>query len=271
MLYRHGLILLFFSLMMPCIAGDFEPFAGPAPMAVLIQENPSTDVIGAETPRIAIYDNGDVVYARTFPKQGDVYFYAKLSFEALASLRDRLRNVTEMGGLKTAYSLTKVADQSRALFYLHVGNQIVATSVYGLNPDGLRHETTEAGGDQIPASLRQLYRYLSLLDFPGSRPWRPTYVEAMLFPYVLDDNPPGVTLNWPATWPDLNSNRVIKRNQGYSIFLDGSKQEDLKKFLAFEGDKGAVVINQQKWSVSWRPVFPSEPEWRKALSPLEGD
>ena len=62
-----------------CSAKDIEPFAGPKPIAVMLQENPWAAVMGAETPRIAIYENGDVIYSRdSTPQKPGTYFYAEL-------------------------------------------------------------------------------------------------------------------------------------------------------------------------------------------------
>ena len=268
MLYRTWLVVAFsFSGFMACCqAGDFAPFAGTQPVAVLVQENPWADVMGAETPRIAVYENGDVIYSRQAPGQKqEVYFYAKLDFSALSDLEDRLRPVVAMPGLKLSYSLTGATDQASALLYLRVDQQEIVTSVYGLNAENAGRATPEPGGDPLPAQLRQLYQYLFAVDFTESRSWHPAYVETMIWPY---EDAPAECLHWPATWPGLNSDRVLKRAQGWSIFLDGSRQEDLKKFLDGAPEGGAVEIGGKKWSVAWRPAFPSEPVWRKAFSSL---
>ncbi len=40
---------------------------------------------------------------------------------------------------------------------------------------------------------------------------------------------------------------------------------DLRKFLGTRKERGAVEIERQKWMVSYRFTFPSEPVWRKAF------
>ena len=119
---------------------------------------------------------------------------------------------------------------------------------------------------KLPDQLCQLYHYLLTVDFTETRLWKPAYVEAMIWP--LDDAPDGL-IQWPKTWPDLNSDRAVQRKSGYSIFLDGSMRDELKDFLAGEKEKGAVEIDGRKWTVASRPVFPSEPVWRKAFSKIE--
>jgi len=246
-------------------AKPIEPFAGPQPIAVMLQENPSAPVVGAETPRIAIYENGDVIYSRggPGPKQ-DTYFYAELSFPALADVIGHLKPVTDLKKLKSTYSLS--GGGGATLFYLRVDNKTVVTSVHGLRPQDDRVDFQGRGIDKIPVELRQLYHYLLTVDFNPTRPWHPIYVEAMIWPFEGD---PDKLLRWPKDWPDLDSDRAIKRKSGYSIFLDGSKRDDLKQFLAGEKEKDAVLIDGRKWTASSRSVFPSEPVWRKAFSNVE--
>ena len=63
----------------------------------------------------------------------------------------------------------------------------------------------------------------------------------------------------------MESKRSLMRGDSYSIFLDGSLLSELQKFLRTRKEKGAVEIGDKKWAVSFRPVFQSEPIWRKAL------
>jgi hypothetical protein len=223
--------------------------------------------MGAETPRIAIYENGDVIYSRgTAATKNETYFYAELSFPAMAAIIDHLKTVTDLKKLKPMYSLPDGSNQGAVLFYLRVDHKEVVTSVYGLGPkddlEGFRVRTI----GRIPDPLRELYHYLLTVDFTESRPWRPAYVEAMIWPF---DNANDGLLRWPKDWPDLNSDRAIKRQNGYSIFLDGSRRDALAEFLAKEKSKGAVEIDGRKWTADSRPVFPSEPIWRKAFARIE--
>ncbi len=63
-----------------------------------------------------------------------------------------------------------------------------------------------------------------------------------------------------------NSDRTVKRREGsYSIFLDAALESELVNFLSKRKKKGAIEIGGKKWAASVRPVFPSEPVWRKAF------
>ena len=263
----RAFLLAFICLNAVCSAKDFEPFAGPQPVAVLLQEKPWAAIMGAETPRMVIYDNGDVIYSRG---SGDeqTYFFAEMSFPALASVTNHLAPVATLANLKPRYRVTGATDQGAALFYLHVNGKEVVTSVYGLRPEDDSGGPKARDLSKTPVELRQLYHYLLTVDFSESRPWHSTYAEAMIFP---TDDVSGGLLHWPKSWPDLKSDRVIKRKEGYSIFLDGSMRDELKTFLAGEKKDGAVEIDGRNWSVASRSVFPSEPVWRRAFSTLEGN
>lgn len=42
-----------------CPAAEFKPFDGPKLMAVFIQSDPWATVVGADTPRVAVYESGE--------------------------------------------------------------------------------------------------------------------------------------------------------------------------------------------------------------------
>ncbi len=265
MLFRTLLLVFFIGLSVCARAKDFQPFAGPQPLAVLVEEDPLAPVVGAETPHIAIYENGDVIYAREGSgKRGTTYFYAKLSYEALSAITAKLETVTDLPEIKPVYSVSESPDDGSALFYFHVDGRETVISVHGLNRQGEK----AAHSGNLPAAIRELYDYLWTLDFQEARRWHPVYVEAMVWP---DDEAPGKSLPWPKSWPDLGSDRAITRGNGFSIFLDSSMQGDLEKFVSFANPDDAVEIDGRKWSLAWRPVFPSDPVWRKAFADVKGN
>ncbi len=254
------LILCLLSLLLPVRAGKVEPFAGPRPMAVLVQENPWASVVGAETPRIVVYENGDVIYTRDMPEEKkEFHFLARLDMNAMSAVKDHLRTVTNLSNLQRTYQLSESTGLGSSLFYLNVDNREVVVSVYGLHPGG---DATYVQTGRIPDPLRQLYNYLWTLQFAEARPWHSSYIETMIWPNDTSTEP---AIVWPKDWPGLASDRALPRGDGYSIFLDGNRLGALKKFLATQKSKSAVEIDGRKWSLTWTPVFPSEPVWRKAF------
>ena len=123
-------------------AADFDPFQGPKPIAVFIQSDPWAMVIGSDTPRVAIYENGDVIFAK---KVNDrlAYHHVTLDKNELAKVRERFKPVIALKALEPGYNIRpNVTDQPEAAFYFRDGEREVATSVYGLM----------AAGTKLPAS-----------------------------------------------------------------------------------------------------------------------
>ena len=247
-------------------AADFKPFDGPGPVVVLIQTNPWAMVVGADTPRVAAYADGTVIYLRTSGATEE-YRTKVLSAPELANFEKRLTAAANLQRVQPHSTLRpNVTDQPEALIYLHVGDRELATSVYGLRvSDGKLVDRFAPSGKPAapPRELLELQGFLVSLDFPDSQAWIPRYVEVMIWPY---EYAPDASIVWPAKWPGLDSGRTVGRGDSYSIFLDGDAIPELEKFLATRREKGAVEIGGKKWAVSYRHVFPSEPVWRKVLS-----
>lgn len=248
-------------------AAEFHPFDGPKPLAVLIQTDPWAMVMGADTPRIAVYEDGTVIFLKG-SKDGASYYYTKLSETAFSGFKKRLTPVFGLKDWKYLYSLRpNVTDQPEAMFYVRAGERELATRVYGLKITGtkLPAYTVLPGGrkpDSVPDELLELHSYLSSVEYPDSKEWSPKYVEVMIWPY---EYAPDASIIWPKDWPALDSEHSLKRGDSYSIFLDGSVLPALQKFLQAGKERGAVEIGGKKWALSYRRVFPSEPIWRKAF------
>ena len=223
-------------------------------------------VIGSDTPRVAIYDDGQVIFAKKV-KDRRVYHHVALDKADLAKLSDRLKPVLALKDLKPNYNIRpNVTDQPEAMFYLRDGDRVAATSVYGLKAAGtaLPAFTVFPNGPKPvvpPEQLLKLHTWLCSFDLPKSEEWTPKYVEVMLWDYSYAPDP---SIHWPKEWPSLKSERAIKRGDSYSIYLDGALLPKLREFLATEREKGAVEVDGKKLAASYRFVFPGEPVWRKA-------
>jgi hypothetical protein len=252
------------------LAADFNPFDGPQPIAVLIESNPWAMVIGADTPRIAIYENGEVIFAK---KINNTLAYHRIAFDeaGFAVLRQQMQSVMALKTLKVNYDIANMTSQPEAMFYLRNGAHDATTAVYGLTCAGQKYPvwTTLPGHakpEEPPNELLQFHKRLCEFDAPNSEPWTPKYVEAMLWGYAYAPDP---SIQWPKEWPSLNSDRALKRNEAYSIFLDGVLLPKLEQFLATRKEKGAIELDGKKWAVAYRHTFPGEPTWHAAFTKSE--
>jgi hypothetical protein len=250
------------------LAADFEPFAGPKPLVVWIQSDPWAMVIGADTPRVAIYEDGRAVFLR---KTGKFWSYRTvlLAPKTLAGVKMHLRPVLALKTLKSHYNISPgITDQPEAMLYLREGTHEAATNVYGLMTTGTRLPAytvmpSSSKATMPPAEVLKLHQWLSTLNFAGSQEWKPRYTEMILWDYSYA---PQASIHWPKAWPSLTSNRAVKRKSSSSIFLDTSLMPQVEKLMKGRKEKGALEMDGKKWAVSFRPIFASEPLWRRAFA-----
>jgi hypothetical protein len=261
-------IVLALSLAHTASADGFNPFEGPRPIAILIQTDPWDAVIGSDTPRVAIYEDGEVVYAKAASHEL-AYYHVALDKHELHKIQEHLRPVLALKDLKPSYDIARgVTDQPEAMFYLRDAEREVATTVYGLTLKGTKLPAyaefhSDQGAVVPPNELLKLHQWLSELDFPNRKEWSPKYVEVMLWDYSYA---PEASIHWPKDWPSLSSERAVKRGEDYSIFLNGALLPKLRDFLASRNERGAVELAGKKWAAAYRCTFPSEPVWRKAFA-----
>lgn len=249
------------------VCGEFNPFGVAQPIAVLIQSDPSALAIGEETPRVAVYKNGEVIFLKQVNKRA-VYHHVRLDEAALDRFLDQIKPVLALNRLERQYNMTpNLTSQPITKFYFHNGEQGVATLVYGLMAPGTRllaYTELPFGLEPVmpPKELLQLHSRLCQLDYPESQEWTPDYVKVLAWEYSYAPEP---SIHWPQKWPSLSSDRTTKNGDGYSIFLDGSTLPELRRFLATRNEKGAIEINGKKMCAEYRFTFPGEPAWRKAF------
>ena len=247
---------------------DISPYSGPNPIAVLIQTDPWLMVVGSNTPRVAIYDDGQLIYLKKDQDKRQTFFHKLLSADELAAIKKKISSFGDYSKLKRSYDLLPfVTDQPETKIYLDLDGQAFVTSVHGLRvSDTKLAGQTSLGGkkapDALPKLIKNLYAYLTSLDFVDAKPWEPLYVEVMIWGY---DYAPDESIHWPKEWPGLESPSTLKRGDSYSIFLPGKQLPQLRAFLKTQKEKGAVELEGRKWAVSFRYTFPSEPVWAKAF------
>jgi hypothetical protein len=250
---------------------NFEPFSGPKPLLVWIQTNPWAMVIGSDTPKLVIYDDGTVIYSKMEEENKSIYFKTKFSNSELSKLISKVNSFGAFSEWESHYNLAyNVTDLPKTLLYLGFEDEIIKTNIYGLYYEGTTIPGytvfNESSQEEVslPNSLKTFYEFLVDFDIEESEIWIPKYIEVMIWPY---EYAPQKSLIWPADWPSFDSEKIIKRRGGsYSIFIEGEKFEELKNFLSKRKPKGAVEIGGKKWAVAYRFTFPSEPIWRKIFS-----
>lgn len=258
------LVTAIFGAGLPAVATPFDPFIGAKPLAVLIEQDPWLMVIGSDTPRVAVYENGDVVFAKKTGEMSYAYHHVKLTQAEVGALAETWAALAARPLTTKHFMLSAATDQPTAALYFANATQVWAASVYGLS---CRYAAPPApmnpkGDAAPPAELFSVHKALCALDYPASREWRPRYVEVMLWDYSYAPQP---SVIWPKEWPGLNSPRAMKRGDAYSIFLDGSELPRLRAFAATQKEKGAVELGAKKWALAYRYTFANEPVWRKAL------
>jgi len=239
-------------------AEAFLPFDGPGPLAVLVETDPWLMVIGSDTPRFVLYEDGQVIYRK---KGGAHYLWKQLTPDELQKLKVRLTSFGPYRKGRQSIDVAAVSDQPETKLYLNFDNTELVASIYGLN---FADESQEEGRSKtpLPVELRKLHTFLSSLEFEGAKEWTPKYIEAIAwdYGYAVD-----TSVSWPKQWPALNSPTTIKKDSRYSIFMPGGELKNVVALLRTRKERGAIDIDGKKFAVSVRPVFPSEPVWRKAL------
>jgi hypothetical protein len=253
---RIALTLFLLVASFGCLAAEArQPFEGPRPIAVLLISDPWSMVIGADTPRFALYEDGRVIYVEQTSVREYMHMEAHLASQELANVKATLLGFAKEPVSREIDVRPGSTDQPESLFFLDVDGHKLVTSVYGLGAraDADREPTP------LPAGIRDLHRYLTEFRVPVARKWIPDQLEVMLWDYSYA---PEASIRWPATWPGLSDPTTQKRGDAYSIFLAGTEEQALRTFLANRKSRGAVEIDGKKWAVSYRPVFPA---WREAF------
>jgi hypothetical protein len=256
---RALLILIASLLLVTPAAAKFDPWAGPKLIAVFAEFNPWLTVIGSDTPRVAVYENGDVIFVK---KVGNTYAYHKVTLkpDELAALAARWQTVFSVTPPNDGYEVSNATDQTSAVFYLRRGEKAFRTGVYGWGCERPIAAPVDAQAEnRPPPALAEAHKMFCTLDFPASQEWVPQYVEVMLWDYSYA---PEASISWPKDWPGLDSPRAMQRGNSWSIFLDGSHLPALRKFVSERREKGAVELGGKKWAIDFRYTFPSEPQWR---------
>lgn len=228
----------------PKMFAEMRKGEGPFPEIVLLERDPWVEVLGSESPRFALYSDGQVIY-RT---EGG-FRSVRLSEAEVRSIKNSLwaANSPTYSG---QYQVAEATDQPDSSLLIY-GNPSVFLSVYGSLDD-------EQVTSRLPLPVAKAFDTVRTFESARSEPWMPAQIEVMIWPY---EYAPEASIQWNEQWPDLSAPSTIKRGESYSLFLPSNEFAALKSFLAGRKPKGAVEINSHKWSASYRIPFPKERLW----------
>jgi hypothetical protein len=213
------------------------------PIVVLLETEPWAMVIGADSPRFALYRDGLVIYRRA-----NEYRSVRLNVRERDTLLADL-GIDHLACFVGNYGEQAVTDQPWHHLLIGRGGPLSPISVYG----AVRAPST-------PAPVVAADERLAAFDHPDARPWLPERIEVMIWPYEYAPEP---SIIWPSDWPGLDSEYAVRRGNAYSIFLPAAAYPRLIEFLRTRRRRGAVEIGSRKWSAALRFPFPMERMWMR--------
>jgi hypothetical protein len=229
------------------------------PAAMLIEHDPWAMVIGADLPLVEVYADGTVLRADAGNTRDPGYLVSQLAPREMERLRESIGPTKELLALRDYYdSRPNVTDQPTTQLVLSAGETSKSVSVYGyaLGTVDTPAYTVIAGGekgDEVPREFDRVARLLAALAPRHELPWKPRYIEVMLWPY---DHSPDLPMSWPADWPSVGSPLTFARGNSYSVVLPGSELARLRDYVERRGERQAVLWNGGKWSIGYRLVMP---------------
>ncbi|MBK1884705.1 hypothetical protein JIN85_20000 [Luteolibacter pohnpeiensis] len=238
--------------------------ADPSPILVVREMNPWRMVIGSDSAKFAIYDDGSVIYQTAKPTVERPFSRRKI--DDPSKMAEALLGF-DPAKVDAEYELSSATDQISTTIWTPE-KQI---EIYG----NWRKPLTLGGGDDpdtkaidegerkmweaLPKEVRAFLAKIEEERENAGDPWLPESIEVMFWPY---EYAPDQSIVWPAGWPDLNAKTTRKRGENsYSVFLQSKNYPELLKFIATEKEKGAILINEKKMAISYRFPFPGEYKW----------
>jgi len=216
------------------------------PLVVLTETNPWQMVLSSDAPTIAIYENGQVIYKKIMYDKAE-YYRVNLSHEDLLQTIDDLGITDSLKRLPKYTNVSGATDQPTAELYLNL-DSVKTIGISG----NLRWG---ANRDKAPACFTTVYDNLVKYQHGRATEWLPDSIEVMLTNY---QDSPEKPLAWQVAWPDLKNKTTIKRADDlYSVYLDKKYFSAFIKLKSSLKENQAVLVNGQKFSVSYRMPFPN--------------
>lgn len=240
--------------------------AGPKPVLVVLERNPWLMVMGSDSPILALYDDGGIIYLREKPAPDEPFFRRSVS----GAEKTRLELMP--------YDLAKVADHYELSAATDQITTVIWTPEKKIVVYGSWRKARDFGGDSnpslkafvererkrwesLPTELRQTLLRIDEQRKMSGTPWLPANIEVMFWPY---EYAPDESIIWPKDWPGLSAKDTRRRGEdSYSVFLPSAKLPELRRFLETRKEKGAVLIDGKKMADSFRFPFPGEELWMR--------
>jgi len=227
-----------------------RPAVGRKALLVLLETNPWLMVVGSDSPRFALYDDGLAIF-----RAGDGFKSVSLSDAEMSALLDRV-DAPALVPLAKRYEVSSATDQPTEILAMFVEGKRSIIDIYG----PLKSLDT---GSSVPEKIMSAYRQLTTFDHPRAQSWLPDKIEVMIWPY---DYAPQASIIWPKGWPGIDDANTVKRGDSYSLFVPSSHYAALTAFLRTRKEKGAVEIGGKKWAAAIRFPFPNEASWMREPS-----
>ncbi len=152
--------------------------------------------------------------------------------------------------MKSLYKLSAWEDETTTVLW----TPTKTVNIYGNwrdKPAGDELKMWESLPNEIREALFGIDRERSI---EGSA-WLPSTIELTFSPY---ENAPEESIIWPDEW--LEGARK-EWDDSFTLVLPSGKWPEIRRFLATQKDKGAVLVDGQKMYVDIRLPFPGEESW----------
>lgn len=240
--------------------------ADPAPILVVREMDPWRMVIGSDSAKFAIYDDGSVIYQAVKPTAERPF--SRREVDDPSKLAEALLRF-DPATVDAEYELSSATDQISTTIW----TPKKTIEIYG----NWREPLTVGAGDDpdlkaidererkmwetLPKEIRDFLTKVEAERQTVGEQWLPETIEVMLWPY---EYAPEESIIWPEGWPDLKSKTTRKRGKdSYSVFLPSKSYSELLQFISTQKEKNAVLINDKKMAISLRFPFPMEARWMR--------
>lgn len=223
------------------------------PLIVLMEQDPWLFVIGSDSPTLAVYENGLVIYRCNEADKPVRYCSALLNSAELSALVQPMLHNPQFDSTAARTVVAHVTDQPTNVIYYSDGRTLHSKSVYG----AIRSDTSARA--KTPRAFLDAFDRLIAFHVPNSTPWMPSRIEIMIQEFAGTEEP----AEWPHEWPQLESPGTINRGAITSLYLDAKLYDGYMRFVSGLKEGQSIRIGGRTWHSSVRFPFPGEQYWMR--------